>query len=193
MRGDGGQPLPRRGRGHEPLPVSSARPNDVVRPPDVIEAVRSRALQRLPKPDRGRFSLLLIDNETGKARRVNAAPLTIELILRTNVRDRTLLIGWLLECMKIAAASLWPGFGPLPTRTTLDQNRDFRINIEGDPMDETTDGHGHFLPRWRRNRNGQSLAEYALILALIAVAAIVALLFLGGQISQMLNTIGESV
>ena len=41
--------------------------------------------------------------------------------------------------------------------------------------------------------DGQGLAEYALILALIAIVAIVALLFLGGNISQILSTIGTSV
>ena len=45
----------------------------------------------------------------------------------------------------------------------------------------------------RTNEDGQGLAEYALILALIAVAAIVALLFLGSQISTVLSTVGDSV
>ena len=40
---------------------------------------------------------------------------------------------------------------------------------------------------------GQSLAEYALILALIAVVAIAALLFLGGQISAILSQIGAQI
>ena len=44
-----------------------------------------------------------------------------------------------------------------------------------------------------RPESGQGLAEYALILALIAIVAIVALLFLGGQISSILSTIGSSV
>jgi pilus assembly protein Flp/PilA len=39
--------------------------------------------------------------------------------------------------------------------------------------------------------DGQGLAEYALILGLIAVVAIVALLFLGGSISTMLSTVGS--
>ena len=47
--------------------------------------------------------------------------------------------------------------------------------------------------RLRTNEDGQGLAEYALILALIAVAAIVALLFLGNQISTVLSTVGDSV
>ena len=37
---------------------------------------------------------------------------------------------------------------------------------------------------------GQGLAEYALILALIAILAITALLFLSGQINTILSTIG---
>lgn len=41
--------------------------------------------------------------------------------------------------------------------------------------------------------NGQSLVEYALILALIAVVAIVALLFLGGQISAILSTLANNI
>jgi pilus assembly protein Flp/PilA len=44
-----------------------------------------------------------------------------------------------------------------------------------------------------RDEEGQGLAEYALILALIAIVAIVALLFLGGQISGILSNVGESV
>jgi pilus assembly protein Flp/PilA len=40
---------------------------------------------------------------------------------------------------------------------------------------------------------GQSLAEYALILALIAVVAIAALIFLGGQISDILSQIGATI
>jgi pilus assembly protein Flp/PilA len=45
----------------------------------------------------------------------------------------------------------------------------------------------------RRDEDGQGLAEYALILALIAIVAILALIFLGGQISAILSTVGESV
>ena len=41
-----------------------------------------------------------------------------------------------------------------------------------------------------RKTEGQGLAEYALILALIAILAITALLFLSGQIGTILSTIG---
>jgi Flp pilus assembly pilin Flp len=40
---------------------------------------------------------------------------------------------------------------------------------------------------------GQGLAEYALILTLIAIVAIVALVFLGGQVSDLLSNVGNSV
>jgi len=40
---------------------------------------------------------------------------------------------------------------------------------------------------------GQSLAEYALILALIAVVAIAALIFLGTEIREILSTIGANI
>lgn len=42
-------------------------------------------------------------------------------------------------------------------------------------------------------QDGQGLAEYALILALIAIVAIVALLFLGGQISSIIHDVGVSI
>jgi pilus assembly protein Flp/PilA len=44
-----------------------------------------------------------------------------------------------------------------------------------------------------RDEQGQGLAEYALILALIAILAIVALLFLGSQINTVLSTVGNSL
>jgi pilus assembly protein Flp/PilA len=43
------------------------------------------------------------------------------------------------------------------------------------------------------HESGQGLAEYALILALIAIVAIVALLFLGSQISNKLSVVGNAM
>jgi Flp pilus assembly pilin Flp len=40
---------------------------------------------------------------------------------------------------------------------------------------------------------GQGLAEYALILALIAIVAIIALIFIGNQISSTLSNVGSAV
>jgi len=45
----------------------------------------------------------------------------------------------------------------------------------------------------RSDEDGQGLAEYALILALIAIVAIIALIFLGGQVSLILSNVGNSV
>ena len=42
------------------------------------------------------------------------------------------------------------------------------------------------------DEDGQGLAEYALILSLIAIVAIVAVIYLGGQISQRLSQVGAS-
>ena len=49
------------------------------------------------------------------------------------------------------------------------------------------------LASFRTDEEGQGLAEYALILALIAIVASVALLCLGGAISGILVSIGTSV
>ena len=40
---------------------------------------------------------------------------------------------------------------------------------------------------------GQTLAEYALILSLIAILAILTLLFLGGAIAEQLSSIGRQI
>jgi len=44
-----------------------------------------------------------------------------------------------------------------------------------------------------RFEKGQGLAEYALILALIAVLCIAAVLFLGGAIQGILSTVGQKI
>jgi len=44
-----------------------------------------------------------------------------------------------------------------------------------------------------RDEDGQGMAEYALILSLISVVAIVALLFLSGALNGLLNTVGCKV
>ena len=49
------------------------------------------------------------------------------------------------------------------------------------------------ITSFRSGNEGQGLAEYALILGLIAIVAIIALLFLGGQVSKILSTVGASV
>ena len=49
------------------------------------------------------------------------------------------------------------------------------------------------LASFRQDEEGQGLAEYALILALIAVVAIIALIFLGNQVSGILDNVGSTI
>jgi Flp pilus assembly pilin Flp len=49
------------------------------------------------------------------------------------------------------------------------------------------------LARVLDDEDGQGLTEYALILVFIAVVAIVALQFLGGNVKSILNTVGSSL
>ena len=44
-----------------------------------------------------------------------------------------------------------------------------------------------------RDDDGQGLAESALILALIAIVAIVTLIFLGSQVSSKLSVVGNAI
>ena len=49
------------------------------------------------------------------------------------------------------------------------------------------------IARLVEENEGQGLTEYALILALIAIVAIVALEFLGGKVNDALSTVGSSL
>jgi pilus assembly protein Flp/PilA len=49
------------------------------------------------------------------------------------------------------------------------------------------------LPSIKKDQDGASLVEYALLVALISVAAIVAMKFLGTSISSQLNYVGGQV
>ena len=44
-----------------------------------------------------------------------------------------------------------------------------------------------------RREEGQGLAEYALVLALIAIVAIVALIFLGNQVQTIISNVGTNI
>ena len=45
----------------------------------------------------------------------------------------------------------------------------------------------------QEGQTGQGLAEYALILALVGIAAIVAITFMGGSINSLLSTLGNAL
>jgi len=50
-----------------------------------------------------------------------------------------------------------------------------------------------YLKSLLRKEDGQGLAEYALILALIAVVVIGAVTFLGGEIDDILSEVGNEI
>jgi Flp pilus assembly pilin Flp len=49
------------------------------------------------------------------------------------------------------------------------------------------------LPTFLRREEGQGLAEYALILSLIAILAIAAVAFFGSQLANLIQYIGSRV
>jgi pilus assembly protein Flp/PilA len=56
-----------------------------------------------------------------------------------------------------------------------------------------TAGIADAILRLSRDESGQGLAEYALILALIAIAAMGALMVVGGGVTSDLSTVANSV
>ena len=59
------------------------------------------------------------------------------------------------------------------------------------PPSRNTDPRGDAVDH--EAESGQGLAEYALILALIAIVAVVSLAFFGHTVSGLLSTIGSSI
>ncbi len=49
------------------------------------------------------------------------------------------------------------------------------------------------IERFIREDDGQGLVEYALIIAVIAIAVIVAMIFLRGQITNIFSNIGNNL
>ena len=49
------------------------------------------------------------------------------------------------------------------------------------------------IERFLREDDGQGLVEYALIIAVIAIAVIVAMIFLRGQIQNIFSNIGNNL
>jgi len=81
---------------------------------------------------------------TGKATRVNFRPLPLEMILRSNRRDRPLLVGYLLTQLTDAARRLWPEFEP---------EHNEHKPLTGYPLvprRAQSQPEGPFRPRWRR-------------------------------------------
>ncbi|HSW94952.1 MAG TPA: Flp family type IVb pilin, partial [Patescibacteria group bacterium] len=54
-------------------------------------------------------------------------------------------------------------------------------------------GRGFEVVRFLRDEDGQGLVEYALIIAVIAIAVIIAMVFLQGQIQNIFSNIGNNL
>jgi pilus assembly protein Flp/PilA len=52
---------------------------------------------------------------------------------------------------------------------------------------------GYLVKTWVHADDGQGLVEYALIIAVIAIAVIVAMIFLRDQISNIFSNIGNNL
>ena len=86
----------------------------------------------------------MIDNATGKATRVDVRPLKLEMMLKTNRRDRPLLIGYLLMSLIEAAQRLYPEF--LPAAMERQPLGNYPLTVKQDADARSVP----FLPRWRR-------------------------------------------
>ncbi len=170
--------------------------------PDLDEGMGRAAIEsRLPKPKPHRFTLLLFDTELGAVAKVNFSNIWggLEEIMRASpvLRTSPQVGGIVVEVLLEAAQKMDPEFGPRrprPRTAPEKPRREFDPRSDIEQEANMYDARGRFIPRWRRRRgDGQGLAEYALILVLIAIVAVIALLFIGSQVSEALSNIGNSI
>ena len=131
---------------------------------------------------------MIKDTETGRLRQVSFGPFSLESILRSSHRDRPMIGGLIVEALVTEARELDPAFAPTERRRAPDPRMTVRLDRD------TPERPKGWLPAWRRRRgDGQGLAEYALVLALIAVIAVMAILWIGSQLSTALSDVGNSI
>jgi Flp pilus assembly pilin Flp len=152
--------------------------------------------KRLPKRKPDHFAILLIDQRTKRARRVDFTTVAGGLDGLLLMAGNNALLGEavLLALLYQKAVEMDETFG----RHAVSLPKPEEPRREFDPEHALRyDERGRFLARWRRRgihgADGQGLAEYALILALIAIVAIIALIYLGGQTSTILSNVGSSI
>jgi pilus assembly protein Flp/PilA len=133
--------------------------------------------------------MLVKDRDTGKLREVNLGPFSLESILRSSRRDRPMIGSLIVEAIVTELQTLAPDFMPAERRRLDEPKLTVVLDHE---MPARPKG---WLPAWRRRRsdNGQGLVEYALVLALIAVIAVIALIYIGTQVSAALSDVGNSI
>jgi pilus assembly protein Flp/PilA len=75
------------------------------------------------------------------------------------------------------------------TRSGDNQNQGIVVNVRK----KVSAVEAHPMNDFRTNDDGQGLVEYALIIAVIAIAVIVALIFLRDQITNIFSNIGNNL
>jgi pilus assembly protein Flp/PilA len=78
-----------------------------------------------------------------------------------------------------------PYRSPRPTATGLPAGKEVKLRM--------TIHISALIDFFRSDDEGQGLAEYGLILTLIAIVAIISLIVIGGQVSKMISNVGHSV
>ena len=100
-------------------------------------------------------------------------------------RDLTILVGGLMEVPSMDRRRSRQGSrpaGPLQPRSSLKEAMPLREALRA------------LAPLWQRDeQEGQGLAEYALILGLIAIVTILSLIFLGDVIGDLMSFIGTEI
>jgi Flp pilus assembly pilin Flp len=130
---------------------------------------------------------MIKDTQTGRLRQVSFGPFSLEAILRSSHRDRPMIGALIVEALVVETRELDPAFAPAERRAPEPR---MTVVLEHESQERPKG----WLPAWRRRRDdGQGLAEYALVLALIAIVAIVGLLYIGAQVSAALSDIGNSI
>ena len=120
--------------------------SDPIQPADQEPRVGGR-----PGPRPGRYSLVLIDNETGQSAPVDIYPLRLDSILRSTI-NRQLSIGWLVMQIIEAAKTLGASEIP-PERNRLTAYPIVALSPIPRPQQKP------FLPVWRRRREDLSIED----------------------------------
>jgi Flp pilus assembly pilin Flp len=117
---------------------------------------------------------------------------SLEHIVRAEVPFISVLAGTLRDSVVQTVAELAPELAKYK-RKRLSEMGPVPLDEPPDHPTGSRDTKGRFLPTWRRKRDAQSLAEYALMLALIAIVAIAAIAWIGSAVSVQLSDIGNSI
>ncbi len=139
----------------EPLPVPPETAPSDLQPVDDQQPGGGDNPERTKPPERntGRFSLLVVDNETGETVGAELWPVRLDTILLSG-RSQRLVAGWVLSQIGEAAERLLPGFMDRAIREVVPQgavpqpiSTHRKYDIVPMPVVRPSDP---FVARWRR-------------------------------------------